>query len=538
MDGRIELILRGQWAGDPTIGTRARGSAYHGERLMDPSGVAEFFASAHDSDESFADALVTANGFFAVVSRLRASLRIGVDVMRSIPLFYGVHGGCLFVSDDAREVRRRVGDASRGAAAEREFRLVGYVTQGETLYPSVKQLQAGEMMTAEFRDGRWDLKTRFYFRHMHTTYLTEGQSDHLRRLDSAVENAIARLVKYAGGRRILLPLSGGKDSRLIAMTLKRQGYGNVLCFTYGVPGNAESSVSEDVAKRLGYPWRFLPYSNAVLQEWFQSKARCALYRRADGLSSLPLFQDAPAIQMLIRDESIPGESVVAPGYAADLPAGSYSVGYPDLYAERQPAGEPAVDAIVECHYRLWPLTPADRALAYARVCEGLSPANCYQDAADMFEEWFTREKVAKFVCNAVRVYEDAGLDWWLPYFDREFLQFWLHVRPKWRLGQRLYAKYLREREMREIGHAYDSGKSGSLALLRGRTRRTLARLGLLNRYDGRRERRRAASARKVYEGHPLALLGVIPWSTFSEHYTGRETINSFLAQSYLEEEVD
>ena len=46
-------------------------------------------------------------------------------------------------------------------------------------------------------------------------------------------HAIERLIRVARGRPIVIPLSGGRDSRLIAMKLKQLAYNDVYCYSYG-----------------------------------------------------------------------------------------------------------------------------------------------------------------------------------------------------------------------------------------------------------------------------------------------------------------
>lgn len=72
--------------------------------------------------------------------------------------------------------------------------------------------------------------------------------------------ATKRLVAYAQGRPIVIPLSGGWDSRTIALALKKVGYEPLIAFSYGKPKNAEAEVSRDVASQLGIPWLFAEYS--------------------------------------------------------------------------------------------------------------------------------------------------------------------------------------------------------------------------------------------------------------------------------------
>ena len=52
------------------------------------------------------------------------------------------------------------------------------------------------------------------------------------------------MLRDVGDRWLLVPLSGGLDSRLLAAWLKRHGARNAAAFTYGVPRTPRSSFEE------------------------------------------------------------------------------------------------------------------------------------------------------------------------------------------------------------------------------------------------------------------------------------------------------
>ena len=66
--------------------------------------------------------------------------------------------------------------------------------------------------------------------------------------------AFERFIETLRGRQVVVALSGGVDSRLVAAILKHFKYDNVLCFTYGVIGNREAQGARKAAELLGYRW--------------------------------------------------------------------------------------------------------------------------------------------------------------------------------------------------------------------------------------------------------------------------------------------
>ena len=76
-------------------------------------------------------------------------------------------------------------------------------------------------------------------------------------LENVTLNILQKIIDSADGRVIVVPLSGGYDSRLVASGFAYLGYKNVKCFSYGQKNNFESLISKKVAKKLGYDWKFI-----------------------------------------------------------------------------------------------------------------------------------------------------------------------------------------------------------------------------------------------------------------------------------------
>ena len=67
----------------------------------------------------------------------------------------------------------------------------------------------------------------------------------------------------------------------------------------------------------------------------------------------------------------------------------------------------------------------------------------YALAASINEDWFVNHKVAKFVVNAVRMFEFFGYDWKLPLWDDELISLWYSVPLVYRgIHKNLYADLL------------------------------------------------------------------------------------------------
>ena len=433
------------WESDSETQIMVHGSAFHGDKLLRGRQLATVFGEAEPGPDAWVDLLSQCNGFFAIARYSTSATLVAVDRVRSIPVFYGQQGGTVFISDEADWVRQRVGDTEMEPVAREEFQLAGYVTGSDTLYPNVKQLQAGELL--HIVDGeQTELTTHRWYRFTHSEPEHWSEAKLRDGLEQVAESSIRRLAEYAAGRQIVVPLSGGYDSRLIASLLKRIGYHNILTFTYGVPGNKQSKYSRRVAEALSVPWHFVEYTESKWREAWQTDERFAFQRWSSGWASLPHVQDWLAVRQLKADGIIAEDVVFCPGHTGDFIAGGH---IPDDFTLGQPVGSlDVIRSVFKNHLSLapWDLI-TNRAETYwsGRVADRAEAGTIATASAavDAYEKWEWQERQAKFIVNSVRVYEFYGHDWWLPLWDAEFVSFWQEVPLYLRKGKKWYTGYVR-----------------------------------------------------------------------------------------------
>lgn len=430
-----------------------RGKVFSGDRFckeeVDLRRFRELWALQNEEKINAAHSLLNQlNGFFAIVIEDNQHAFAAVDRVRSIPLFYGQADVRIFLSDDGEWVRNNVGDRKMDPIARQEFLHTGYVTGSDTLFPKVKQLQAGEFLHITKNHNEPQLQTHRYYRFLHTE-LDEpaDQEKLLSDLDSVSEKSVQRLIDYANGRQIVVPLSSGLDSRLIVTLLRRLGYENVVTFSYGAPENHESRVSRTVAESLNYPWEFIEYSNSLWRTWWLSKEMRSYENYASQGTSLPHIQDWPAVWELKRSKKVDEYAVFAPGHTGDFISG----GHIPMSAIMTDGG--SVDTlcreIISKHYSLRPWTQSnnepirfwhDRVLSASEAAE----VRRGKDIANWFEKWEWQERQAKFIINSIRAYEFWGYDWYLPLWDRDFMMFWQNIPIQLRRNKVLYDEYVNQ----------------------------------------------------------------------------------------------
>ena len=453
---RTELRAEG-WR---TVGnTAVRGRAFEDGRLLTADAIAERFSDAATEHAPFPSITALAadlEGFFSAVITLETTTYIVSDRARSIPLYYAIDGG--IVSDRGRIVKDEIGGVV-DPVAESEFLLTRYVTGPETVWEGVSATHPGEVVELNGGDLRrwryweyWPASTR------DTTGSTEDPMDVLRR---GFETALDRLQRVADGRPIVVPLSGGYDSRLLAAALVARDH-EVVGFTFGRSGHPDVELSREVADRLRIRWEFVPYSAADWWEWYHSEA-CERYRtEAFGGDALPFLAEWPAIHRLLEEERVPADALFCPGHTVATPSerlpafavesggqGETGCGLVNETGSRpiEATVEALVAYILERHYNLWEWD--DEAFASAarkRIERGLlgdrppAAVNSPATAAAAYERWEWNGRMTTFTNGDLRVYEDAGVDWWLPLWDPAYVRSWEQIPLAARRNKRLHAE--------------------------------------------------------------------------------------------------
>lgn len=378
----IKLINNDGFQWSATNGVNFKGYGFFKGTILEDH-YHKIFTDWETKDE-FADILQTCNGCFSVIIEKEEYIFAAVDRLRSIPLFYTLHDGKFIISDNARYVREHIDDDKINEISNIEFRMTGYVTGNDTLYLKVKQLQAGEYLIVNKKD--LSIETKNYYNYRHSRFFEKEMNQLIEELDQVHLNVFKRLIDSLNGKTIMLPLSGGEDSRLIAVMLRRLGYQKVICYTYGKLGNKEATISKKVADYLGYDWVFIPYSRNRWRRWYGSQEMKDYFLYADGLSSLPHFQDWPAVKEVLDGISPKDDLVFIPGHSGDFVAGSHVP--PWFICSDKISKEQLLSDIYKRHYNMW------RASSNSQISElknkiksniNIKPYYTAEEAADEFE---------------------------------------------------------------------------------------------------------------------------------------------------------
>lgn len=467
-----------------------------------------------------ANLLQTLSGHWCLVWASGDSLWCAVDRMRSIPLFYAVEGDRAYISDDAYSLQEKIGPDDIDAVARTEYLLTGYVTGNQTLSPYIKQIQPGQVVRLTYSEGAWKISTERYFTFTCRYDLTGGSSRILDQYTTLLDEAFVQTLKWLSGRPIMLPLSGGWDSKLMALMLHRHGYKNVTAFSYGIPGNADSTASKLVAQCLGMPWHFVEYSNDKWFHWFRSEMMKEYLSRSDRLCAHPYITSWPAVLELTDRGVVNPDSVFMPG----LSIGAYmgSIIPPVLVQLDKPGKEGVLDAIWRKHFqRMWRLDEPGvnpeglrKNTFHERICNSLGDGTCdfRESAASAYELWEWQERQSKAIASMISIYDFWGYAWHLPYMDAHLLDFCTRLPLSCRFQKRLLKVYVSRLFASATGQPATSPEEMLLDLPAHKIcpPPSFAQVAVKNMKLAAAKVLRKQPEQASYEGHPLALYGAIP----------------------------
>ncbi len=387
------------------------------------------------------------SGQFAYVFLKGNNLFAAVDHNRSIPIFYGHSENTFYISDNAHWIREQLNDNKPDNISVEEFSLAGFVTLNNTLLPKIKQLKAGECIRATVQNNKVDIQLYQYYKYLSMDFNDGRINDLVNILDSAMVNSFTRLIKSVDDRTIIIPLSGGLDSRLVVSILKRLDYKNVICFSYGKKGNRESEISSRIAKKLGFQWIFIQYTRSLWKQWFNcNEFKNYFYHFADNLSSVPHIQDWPAVFEMKRKKLIPEDAIFVPGHTGDFIAGGHIP--PDFADFTNIAKSYVTDKIIKKHFRVNKFRSASPEIqkSIRMKIESFLPSTpllLASEAASFYECYDWQERQPKHVLNSLRIYEFFNYDWRIPLWDKEIMDFWCKIPMKHKISKKLYINYLK-----------------------------------------------------------------------------------------------
>ena len=357
--------------------------------------------------QSFDEVIQELDGHFAMVLKSEKQIRFAVDHIRSFPLFYNNQ----IITDNPLGLSNLELDQE----AQADFLSLGYCLGNKTLLKGLNQLRAGEIGRIK-TDNSIEINRQYNYLRDQPIDLPNAdikeQIKHL--LNRVFENWVSSLPKEPIG----LTLSGGYDSRLIALMLKKFGKEDVICLTYGRQQNEELSNSARTAKKLGYRWEFITYDEHTSNGLLNDVEFLEYANFAGKASSMPFLQDYFGLKEAKKQQFLPQGSTIVFGHSGDFLGGSQLKG---RFTAK--SGKSDLRTVLETHYSL------KKGYNPKSVIEAIIQDNYTNQfpAYSIYQDWLLQEHLSKFIVNSVSVAHFFGYKHSLPFYDKRLLDFFKNL---------------------------------------------------------------------------------------------------------------
>ncbi|WP_448246075.1 asparagine synthase-related protein [Thalassotalea agariperforans] len=381
------------------------------------------------------------SGFYSFIVFNDAQIIVATDRLRSRPIFYAHKNNELLLSDRVQWLVEQLPEHQISPASEQELMQAGYISGNNTLVEKIKQVPAGSLLC--YKNSIINLNSYFKFKPKNNNDVI-APSEITNHLDIVMRQSIEQLIQYAGKRQLVIPLSGGYDSRAIATYIKSLNYSNVLTFTFGKINSQEVVISKKVAKALGFEWHFVPYDRSLWKKLASTEVFEKFILFISNYVSVPNVQVFPAIKVLFEKGIIARDAVVVPGHTGDFISGGH-IPKNLLGLDAGDNEDKIVKAIIARHYRTRSNIGCDKEL-YQRIKSQVEaiildfPKPCL--AISVFEAWECSERQSKFIVNSNRYYDFFNLDWWMPLWDDKQITFWENVALEYRLDSKFWQTFV------------------------------------------------------------------------------------------------
>ena len=436
--GKTTVLLRENtpfpWA--KTGSCAVKGCAWRDDCFYNAGELLGFVSKAQTYNKLL-EFVIELNGNYSIVASINGITYAISDRMRSFPLYYT--SDCRYIFDNVDAVQKCIPlNSNYDFNTMAELMASGlFSLNNKTILDDVRAIESGAVLSFA-ADG---LGVFRYFRHMRkANYTIKTQTQYQDEIHDVSIRVFTRLIQSVEGKTVILPLSGGFDSRYVLCMLIKLGYKNIVTYTYGVKdGNYETENARKIAAKLNVPW-FYVETNDEFWEDFKTPVFIEYINMAHNYTAVPHLQEVLVLSHLRKNKDFPRTGVVVTGFCGDMLGGSHIV-LPEQY-ETLKNNNVSLTQFIFNSYFSWNknMTAYKDAITEninksIHVCESEEDYNAFNDANEC---WFTENKITKYLINSFRVYEFYGYEWRLPLWDNELTDYWYSVPNSERMYKKLY----------------------------------------------------------------------------------------------------
>lgn len=379
--------------------------------------------------------------FFAFILRKNDEIFCAVDPTRSYPISF---------TRDQEEFKvgnfNLLTDYSSISSEIRDVEIFlssGYFLGDRTISKDIASIPAGNYLL--YKDNKYFIGE--YHRYTPQLFNSERKIYHdnelYEQIDISLNSSIQNTIDKADGRRIVLSLSAGLDSRLILSKLLENKYDNIECISWGPIGNGDSVGAAKIANLANVSWSHIETDKNFCKSIFWSEIRKDFWKYAFNGVSLPSFQEFFVYCKLRESKSYNEDDILlVNGQSGDFNSGGHLADITDgLTAEQI-----LLDFILK-HFGLFPKL-LDSSTFVENIKSSLktdfdihthTPHELIH-ALDVYEFY---ERQSKWVINGQRSADFFDYSWDLPLWHSSVVSCFEQMSYSQRLNQKCFKSYIK-----------------------------------------------------------------------------------------------
>ena len=372
----------------------------------------------------------------AIVIESKTQIFASTDHCKSFSLFYSNNN--FFISNKIDLIKEKKKNLVLEKDFSNELLFSGYMSGEKTIFTDIKQLRAGEALLYKKKSNKF--KTNKYFNYLPDSKNNKTETELIKIHEEILNKEFLKIINENQNKLILVPLSGGLDSRLILSKLVELGHRKLLAFSYGPKNSFEVKTARKVSKMLSVKWLYINQNSNDYKNYFNSLRIIKFWKFGDFYSTLPNNQDLLAIHFLKSKKIVDKNCIIINGQTGDFISGGH---IPNTLIGKKIKKENLVNEIINKHFSLLNCQTRNRTKLKSVILRTFNRIDKkVRDLASLYEYWEYEERQSKFIIGGQRVYDFYNLKWELPFWNFNYVDFWRNIPYELKLNQYLYKKYL------------------------------------------------------------------------------------------------
>ena len=387
-------------------------------------------------------------GHFAILFISSNRTLIVIDRIGSSQINYLKQNNHILISPNLNKLKRELKSTlDRDERATLEINMGGFTIGKKRIYPIIKTPLAGQYVLFE-NDLIHTNKYFSYFGDLNTNYSKESLIEELSDITLSI---FKKTLSQVGDKQIVIPLSAGNDSRLVASCLKFLGAKNVLCYSYGNRKSFEVNTAKKIASKLGYKWHFISLNHFDEKKFYKSNIFVNYLKFAESNNALQYFQGLSSIYYLKAKGIIEDNAVFINGNSGDFISGMHINSIYEKVNDNKLSKSELKDVLKSCyvnkHFSLWGNLKTKKNIndIYDSIEDSIEnyKHKINKDNIHLIYEFLElNDRQSKYVIAGQKTFEYFNHDWLLPLWDDEYLFFWKKIAIQYKYKQTLYSEML------------------------------------------------------------------------------------------------